>query len=99
MMPAGCGALLGCGLLLVASVWLRPRRTVLRCGSRRDPLRPVRVLLAQAGAVHVSPSALIGVSASAGISTGVVVFATTGVIALAVAAGLAATTAPVAGLL
>lgn len=94
MIAGAFGLMLGAGLLLTASCWLWPRSA--EGGPRRDAVRGVRSLLAQAGLTGLSPGLVVGASAVFGLAVGAVAAALTPVVVLDVAAALAASTAPFA---
>ncbi len=96
MTAAPWGLLLGVGLLLIASVWLWPRRVSEHRVSRTGPVARLEDALAQAGLARVGVPVLVLVAFLCGGIAGFAVLGLTPVVALAVAAALAATALPVA---
>jgi len=89
------GVLLGAGLVLAASPWLWPRRTVRAPRSGETDAFGVKELLVQAGLPTISPATFAAGAALVGIAVAALTFALLPVAALALAAGTAATAAPV----
>jgi len=89
------GLLLGAGLVLTASPWLWPRRTLRASRLSETDAFGVKELLVQAGLPTISPGTFAAGSALVGIAVAALTFALLPVAALALAAGTAATAAPV----
>src|SRR5690606_2263378 len=96
MTAAAWGAVLGIGILLLASPWLWPASAEPRRARRRRPLALPEEALPQAGMARTSVWTVILVALLLGIAATVLVLARVPVVALAVAAGIAVTALPFA---